>query len=173
MSNVNDDIVSIFKEIPWFENIGQNNPDKFFLPFKYEYASSKKEILNNKNRILWANAVTEAASEMSVFMDYEYQDLFNQQWNELGRDYGDIFDQYFKLKLLNLYNEIDILAEYPLFQNHDYDEESIVLCMMYFHWKEILPINYFFENIFLVFKNGLYPCGWCKNKYPDGNILLF
>lgn len=174
---LNQKTLEMFNGIPWFKNVGNPNLEKEIAALELYSLSSKEDILNLKHRSLWKNAISTASGDITWYLSYYHEDIYNHEWNELGVECAEIFRSAMIGNFTMLYDTINI-------GNIDFlhhDEICICVCMMYFYYKDNLPyVEYqerlysgFYEELFLILKNGLYPCGWVGGKYPRGNFLVY
>ena len=162
---INKKLVERFYGIPWFQNCGEDIPGLGIRVL------SKEEVIKFNSSIKWGNTVLDFQSDLTVKLSKrqishegnEYK-LWNGMVNEWKNIYLPKLDDVWATKLeelgLNTKEVINMVRFCVL---------DIVMADAY---RNIVPVDAFFENLMKIYESGHLPCGW-SGKKDKGTFYIY
>lgn len=162
---INKKLVEHLYGIPWFQNCGENIPGLGIRVL------SKEEVIKFNSSIKWGNTVLDFQSDLTVKLSKrqishegnEYK-LWNGMVNEWKNIYLPKLDDVWATKLeeigLNTKEVINMVRFCVL---------DIVMADAY---RNIVPVDAFFENLMKIYESGHLPCGW-SGKKDKGTFYIY
>lgn len=163
---IDNEILSIINDIPWFENCG--NRTEISLNYKYKFVT-EKEMIRSLSGTKWENLELD---EFNKLYDWFRTSSICLAWNrsvdEIKKDEMPKFDLLVKDKIKKIFG----------------NEQKLVLDS--FHWDLLMIIMkltiskrfssndepYFYNELLEIYKSGHFPCGW-RGHYPEGTVLIY
>lgn len=162
---INKKLVERLYSIPWFQNCGEDIPSLGIRVL------SKEEVIKFNSSIKWGNTVLDFQSDLTVKLSKrqishegnEYK-LWNGMVNEWKNIYLPKLDDVWATKLeeigLNTKEVINMVRFCVL---------DIVMADAY---RNIVPVDAFFENLMKIYESGHLPCGW-SGKKDKGTFYIY
>ena len=162
---INKKLVERLYGIPWFQNCGEDIPGLGIRVL------SKEEVIKFNSSIKWGNTVLDFQSDLTVKLSKrqishegnEYK-LWNGMVNEWKNIYLPKLDDVWATKLeelgLNTKEVINMVRFCVL---------DIVMADAY---RNIVPVDAFFENLMKIYESGHLPCGW-SGKKDKGTFYIY
>lgn len=162
---INKDLVEHLYSIPWFQNCGEDIPH---LGLK---VSTKEEVIKRNASIKWGNTVLDFQGDLTVKLSKrqishegdEYK-LWNGMVNEWKSTYLPKLDDIWTARL----GETGLNTK-EIFNMVRFCVLAIVMADAY---KNIVPVEDFFENLLKIYESGHLPCGW-SGKKDKGTFYIY
>lgn len=121
------------------------------------------EVVKYLNNSDWENITLDKANQLRQEVLIKDKDVFCLLWNKYSADARN----FVKSELIG---NISLKFSQDVVDCVRWDLIHLVL---YFQYKLLLNINIisFYEEKFLIYREGHFPCGWIGN-YPNGNFLV-
>ena len=163
---IDNDILSMINEIPWFENCG--NITEITSNYNYKFVT-EEEMIKSLPSTKWINLETK---EFNKLIDWFRTSSICLDWNrsvrEIKKEEMPKFDLLVKDKIKELFaNEQKLVLD-----SFHYDLLLIIMKLTISKRFSSNAEPYFFNELLEIYKAGHLPCGW-KGSYPEGTILIY
>lgn len=161
------DIQELFErmlKIIWFSNFGNKLNQN--INFNINYAKNIEECKNYYTDINWEETTLEARNMLTEFLHNKYQKDYSK-WNVHAKE-GKIFLEKNIIPKIELYCKQNNLDKVFI----DCVEWDLLGVIMESYYCKIKNKPTFFEELFKIYENGNFPCGWV-GKYPNGSLIVF
>ncbi len=155
---IDDNIKNQFRSIGFLKDWGEANT----LDFYVDSITSDElaEFLSDDN---WENVTIDAVNQLSAEVLSKNKEVFSL-WNQYSSDSREFVKN-------------ELICDFSLSFSQsivDCIRWDIIHLVLYFQYRFLLNIDIipFYEKMFLIYKNGHFPCGWVNGEYPDGNFVV-
>lgn len=162
---INKEFIERLYNIPWFHNCDEDIKD---LGIK---VSSKEEAIKRNSSTKWANTVMGFQGDLTVKLskrqlshDGDEYKLWNGLANECKSIYTPKLDEIWAAKL-----ELADLNTKEIINMVRFCVLAIIMSDAY---RNIVPVDTFFENLLKIYESGHLPCGW-SGKKDKGTFYVY
>jgi hypothetical protein len=156
------------REIPWYENIGQEVQLNETPPTGYIRVKNLEDAVESIQSQSWAHVrFIERRGRESAMMSYSER-FFGNHFIDFGKEITTISEEIYELQVLPKFTNI-VLPErvfHQMLGNINgilFEEET----------KWLYRSGFYVETMLFWHSQGLWPCGWQGNEYPNGKMLVY
>ena len=161
---LNKEIISEILNINWFENCGNN--EVLSIDENYSYIKNIDKISKNLDANRWENICLEACNMLTGYLAKNNPDIFNGYWNIAVRQ---IKNTVIPKIIDKLQTKVPI-SGLPQ-SSIEYVTMDIISMIMVLSYRSYYHSE-FYEDMYIIYKNGHFPCGWL-GKFPGGKFELY
>lgn len=157
--NVDMKIVKEIERINLFEKCGHR--EKLLLNHSYRMIRSLDTIDDKSLIYSWANTCQRSMNDISSYLQHNYEDVLNHEWNPLAKEIREEI-------MPNIAEKISLKVSNTCFADREYllisIKGNIMDIIMTSSMKEYYKSD-FFEDMLSIYKAGHIPCGWIGSQY--------
>ena len=157
--NVDMKIIKEIESINFFENCGHR--DKILLNHGCRIIRSLDSIDDDSIRYSWDNVCQRAMNDISSYLQDNYEDVLNHEWNPLVDDIDRDIMPYINDEIYSKCSGTNFGDRDELVRSIVHNIKQIIMANS---MKEYYKSD-FYEDLFSIYKAGHIACGWIGSQY--------
>ena len=163
---IDNEILSIINEIPWFEKCG--NRTEISLNYKYKFVT-EKEMIKSLSGIKWDNLEND---EFNKLYDWFRTSAICLDWERSVREIRKEEMPKFDLLVKDKIKKVFVNEQKLVLDSFHYELLMIIMKLTISKRFSSNDEPHFYNELLEIYKAGHFPCGW-RGSYPEGTILIY